>query len=70
MNDEAKHRDTNTGVSDVKSRPGMHEREMKIEKKKIDYMLVQQAIGQIAEDTREKQTQRYSAPPIRRFTPE
>ena len=50
MNDEENHRDTDTGVGHIKSRPWMCQRHVQIEKKEIDDVTVKKSIGQIAED--------------------
>ena len=66
MNDEADDRDADARIRHIKSRPGMRERNMQIEKQKIDYMTVHQAVGEISEHAGQQERQRKIAHKIPR----
>jgi hypothetical protein len=66
MNDKTNHRDGNAGISDIERRPGMSERNMQIEEKKIDDVSVEKAIGKIPQDAGEQQGERNIAPNVHR----
>jgi hypothetical protein len=51
VEDEAENRDEDAGIRDVKRRPGVRERDVKIEERKIDDMTVPETIGEIAHNT-------------------
>ena len=64
MNDEADDRDANTGIGHVESRPGLGETDVQVKEKKIDDISVAEAIGQVAENAREEQSEGKIAPGI------
>src|SRR5258708_3833190 len=66
MNDEAEDRDENAGVRDIEGRPGMRERHMQIEQCEIDDVAVEKAVGQVAHDSAEEQSERDTAQGIAR----
>jgi len=65
MNDKTNYRDGDAGISDIERRPGMSERNMQIEKKEIDNVSVEKAVGKIAEDAGEQQGERNITPDVR-----
>ena len=54
--------DADARVGHVKGRPGIGEADVEIKEQKIDDMTVEEAVGQVAENTGEKKTKR-NAPP-------
>ena len=64
MNDEADYRDANTGIGHIESRPGLGEADVQVKEKKIDDIAVGEAIGQVAEDAGEEQSEGKIAPGI------
>jgi len=55
MNDEKRHRNRDAGVSHIKRRPRVGVSNVQIEKEKIDYVSVQEAISQIPQNPGEQQ---------------
>jgi hypothetical protein len=64
MNDKADDRDANTGIRHVEGRPGLGEADVQVKEKKVDDITVGEAIGQVAEDTGEEQSEGQITPAI------
>jgi hypothetical protein len=64
MNDETDHRDANTGIGHIESRPRVSERQVQIKQKKIDDVPVEEPIGQVSQDPGQEQGKRDVAPLI------
>jgi hypothetical protein len=54
VNDEKRHRNRDARVSHIKRRPRVGVSNVQIEKEKIDYVSVQEAIGQIPQNPGEQ----------------
>lgn len=63
---EADDRDADAGIGDVEGWPGVGEANMQIEEKEIDHVTVQEAIGEVAENSGEKKAKGDAVPWIGR----
>src|SRR6476646_10798233 len=68
MNHETDDGHANAGVGHIKCRPGMRERNVKVEEEEIDDVAVDQTVGEISKHTRQQQGERYVPQRIRRAT--
>jgi hypothetical protein len=68
VNNETTNSDADTGVSYVKSRPGMGQGKVQVEKQKVDDMTVPETISQVPQNPREQKPQSYPTPRIGKVT--
>ena len=65
MNDKQDNRNRDTGIGDVKRRPGIGEPDVQIKKEEVDNVSVKQAICQISQNAGKEKCQRYIPPRVK-----
>lgn len=70
MDNEAKHGDTDAGVSHVERRPGMGQRDVQVEKQKVDHVAMHEPIGQVPENAGKQEREGNITPGVARMRTE